>query len=186
MKSSSSPARSSTQGPSQETTPAAARIGSLSTTHSPRDVTPQDCVASRTRRRKGSGKGCPRPPHPFPSCSSSRSVGDRSSSLSVPRVKKGSARFERPVRGSPPRDRASEGVDRLGCEGLPRVGSGRRIQPGVGRGQNRGEELERALEVGSDPRDPPPAAERCWDDMDRSSLLWMFVSTLSGLSLPFY
>ena len=106
------------------------------------------------------------------------------SSLSAPRVKKGSARFERPVRGSSPRDRASEGVDRLGCEGLPRAGSGRRIQPGVGRGQNWGEELEQALEVDSDPRDPAPAAERCWDDMDRSSLLRVFAIALGTTNFP--
>ena len=117
--------------------------------------------------------------------SAARLIGARTrSSLSAPRVRKGSARFERLVRGSSPRDRASEGVDRLGCEGLPRAGSGRRIQPGVGRGQNRGEELERALEVGSDPRDSAPAAERCWDDMDRSSLLRVFAIALGTTNFP--
>ena len=117
--------------------------------------------------------------------SAARLIGARTrSSLSAPRVKKGSARFERPVRGSSPRDRASEGVDWLGCEGLPRAGSGRRIQPGVGRGQNWGEELEQALEVDSDPRDPAPAAERCWDDMDRSSLLRVFAIALGTTNFP--
>ena len=75
---SSYPARSSTQSKSRATIPAAARTGTLSMTHSPRDATPRDCVASRKGRRKRSGAGFPRTPHPFRPRSSSRSVGDRS------------------------------------------------------------------------------------------------------------
>ena len=73
---SSSPARSSTQAQSCATIPAAARTGALSRTHSPRDVTPEDCVASRAGRPKGSEEGFRRPPHPFRPCSSARSVGN--------------------------------------------------------------------------------------------------------------
>ena len=48
----------------------------MSRTHSPRDVTPEDCAASRAGRPKGSEEGFRRPPHPFRPCSSARSVGN--------------------------------------------------------------------------------------------------------------
>ena len=72
-------ARSSTLAPDYATIPAASRSGTVSARRPPRRLSPEDFVAARLRRLKGSGAGFSRSPGHFHHQSSSQSIGNRSS-----------------------------------------------------------------------------------------------------------